>query len=174
MWNRLNKLVWYVGSSGGAGRQGLRPLVGLRRGIPWRRGVPWSETGKLNGWLSLGSPFSSARKVRPPRQPIKVSTKASDFFQSLVASNESAVAIRVGYKQSKGSLSMVYSFDFMGKADVDEAESRRPPDERLKLDSCSVYIDPSALMKVMGATVDVDLDSFKVQLLDPEGHPLEP
>ena len=61
MWNRLNKLVWYVGSSGGAGRQGLRPLVGLRRGIPWSRGVPWSETGKLNGWLSLGSPFSSAR-----------------------------------------------------------------------------------------------------------------
>ena len=43
----------------------------------------------------------STRKVRPPREPIKITPDASKFLQALVSSGEKVEAIRVGYRQSK-------------------------------------------------------------------------
>ena len=142
----------------------------VRRHGSLQTAIPPLSHCHMHGLRTFGT-----KRRRSPRQPIKVTPDASTFLQSLVASKESVEGIRIGYKQSKDSLAMVYSFEFMGKPEVEEAENRRPPDEKLALENCSVYIDPPALMKVMGATIDVDFETLQLKLLDTEtGFPLEP
>ena len=126
--------------------------------------------------------FSAGRVRRESRQPVRVTPNATKFFCHILDSKkalgvEDVVAVQLGYRQSVSSPAMVYTFDFLDNSDIFACKTRRPPDEYTELDKGKgylLYVHPNALMKVLGATVDVDLDTLQFLLKDEEGHLLVP
>jgi hypothetical protein len=123
----------------------------------------------------------SNRLSRVFRDPVTLSENAKKTFKLMLESNSNCKAIQIGYRQSEDTLGMTYTFDMLDGEGVELAESRRPPDEFTTIyeDKESnikyrCYVHPHALMKVMGATIEVDLDTVEFKLLDKEGFLLEP
>eukprot|EP00943_MAST-04B_sp_MAST-4B-sp1_P000667 g667.t1 len=123
----------------------------------------------------------SNRLSRDFRDPVTLSENAKQMFHLMLESNSNYKAIQIGYRQSEDTLGMTYTFDMLDGEGVEQAESRRPPDEfttiyedKEKNIKYRCYVHPHALMKVMGATIEVDLDTVEFKLLDEEGFLLEP
>lgn len=118
---------------------------------------------------------------RKLRDPVNLSNNAKELFKLMLQGDTKYEAIQVGYRQSEDTLGMVYTFDMIDKDGVKEAENRRPPDEFTTIYEDEkndidyrCYVHPHALMKVMGATVEANLDTLEFKLLDEEGFLLEP
>ena len=117
-------------------------------------------------------------KSRETRSPIKLSENARQVFEMMLKGDNNREAVQIGYQQSKDGLQMVFSFNFLNQSEVEMVESRCPPDEYATIFEddfihYKLYVHPNALMKVIGATVDVDTESMKFSLQDEEGLPLE-
>ena len=122
----------------------------------------------------------SRRLTRESRSPVKLSESAKNAFEMMLEDGNNYEAVQIGYQQSKDGLNMVFSFNFLSQSEVEIVESRSPPDEYTTIfadESASInyklYVHPNALMKVMGATVDIDIETMEFRLLDGEGLPLE-
>ena len=122
----------------------------------------------------------SRRLTRESRSPVKLSESARNSFEMMLKGDNNHQAVQVGYQQSKDGLHMVFSFNFLCQSEVEVVESRSPPDEYATIfadESASIhyklYVHPNALMKVMGASVDIDIETMEFHLQDEEGLPLE-
>ncbi len=129
---------------------------------------------------SSSGKHKSRRPTRESRSPVKLSESARHAFEMMLKDGNNYEAVQVGYQQSKDGLNMVFSFNFLCQSEVEIVESRSPPDEYTTIfadKSASInyklYVHPNALMKVMGATVDIDIETMEFRLLDGEGLPLE-
>lgn len=146
------------------------PLVAFRRRLETCSCKQASLFYRANSSVKL--------KSRETRSPVKLSKNARQVFEMMLKGDNNREAVQISYQQSKDGLQMVFSFNFLHQSEVEMVESRSPPDEYATIfadDSIhyKLYVHPNALMKVIGATVDVDIESMNFSLQDKEGLPLE-
>ena len=87
-----------------------------------------------------------------------------------------AKGFRLSLNQAPNNLHMVFSFDFLDPDWLNEHESGTPgkffPMKKVSFaedESLALYIDSSALMKVLGTTVDYDASKSSLVILDSDG-----
>jgi len=108
-----------------------------------------------------------ARRVLPP--PVALTSSAQKFFQALQEQKPETGGFRLSLIQADNNMQMQFSFDFLTLEEAKESK-----DERIMFDEkqqMALHVDESALMKVLGSTVDFD-DGLKV--LDKTGFELSP
>jgi hypothetical protein len=156
---------------------------------PQQEPEPPKQKKKRRSSLSL--------KARKP--PVTLTAAARIFFQKLFSSEslrDGIVGIILDHHQStSGEPRMVYSFRFVTNADVDasldeavplweEKNERNDDDEQPKDDDAdakqqhqqkkSLYVHHNAFLKVLGATLDVDMTTVTPILYDREGNVMDP
>lgn len=111
--------------------------------------------------------------------------KARKFFKALLESKSDAIGIMLNYHQSStGEPRMVFSFDFVTEVSpedesaslelLEDGVTPKPPADSMNDGLPKLYIHHNAFMKVLGGTVDVDLDTMKLTLYDREGNVMDP
>mmetsp|Transcript_144 Transcript_144/g.214 ORF Transcript_144/g.214 Transcript_144/m.214 type:complete len:134 (-) Transcript_144:218-619(-) len=110
----------------------------------------------------------------------------TDSSRRLLEDNPEKAGIMLHYKQaSSGQPRMVFSFGFVTDGEMeseDEGVSLEvdangdplTPVEALEDGKPKLYINAGAFLKVLGATVDVDLESVTPILYDREGNRMDP
>jgi hypothetical protein len=128
------------------------------------------------------------KTIIPRKAAVQMTPKARKFF-TLLLENPPAdkIGVMLHYDQSNtGEPRMVFSFDFCSAADLgpdDEGVSLRvladgitpvPPVDSLTDGLPKLYVSGNAFLKVLGATVDVDIETMTPLLVDREGNPMDP
>ena len=140
------------------------------------------------------------RKFIPRKAAVALTPKARTFFKSLlenVTSNQSnedgnksddaIIGIQLTYSQSTtGEPRMVFGFSFLRASALhpnDEAvslevmedgETPKPPADALEDGLPKLYVHHDAVLKVLGATLDVDQERLVPILYDKEGNVMDP
>ena len=129
------------------------------------------------------------RDFVPRKAAVQLTEQARQAFQQLLQDppRPDIIGIQLLYQQSStGQPRMVFSFRFVTAADVsskDEAVSLqllqdgktpKPPAEAATDGLPKLYVAADAFLKVLGATVDVDLHNFTPVLYDKEGNVMDP
>ncbi|CAJ1957675.1 unnamed protein product [Cylindrotheca closterium] len=126
------------------------------------------------------------RKYVPRKAAVKLTRRARIYFKRLLEDNPEKAGIMLHYKQaSSGQPRMVFSFGFVTIDDMesdDEGVSLEvdangdplAPGEALEDGKPKLYINAGAFLKVLGATVDIDLESVTPILYDREGNRMDP
>eukprot|EP00980_Cylindrotheca_fusiformis_P009963 scaffold2201_cov119-Cylindrotheca_fusiformis.AAC.8 len=126
------------------------------------------------------------RKYVPRKAAVELTEKARNFFHKLLEKNPNYTGVMLNYKQaSSGQPRMVFSFDFITEdelstndegvsLEVNDDGSPKSPEEALKDGRPKLYVNGDAFLKVLGATVDVDLDTATPVLYDREGNRMDP
>jgi hypothetical protein len=119
---------------------------------------------------------------------VTLTAAARTFFQKLLSSDslrDGIVGIMLDHHQStSGEPRMVYSFRFVTNDDVDpsldeavplwENEKDDDDDVAKHKQNKSLYVHHNAFLKVLGATLDVDLTTVTPVLYDREGNVMDP
>ena len=144
----------------------------------------------------LQSSSASARGARKRRrvlpQPLTLTPTAEKFLRILHSSRQEGGGGAVGEIDCKGfllsidqapnNMHMVFSFDFvdaqgLSERGVGENVGGLVGTEMVPFtndSSLALYIDSTALMKVLGATVDYDQTKSSLVILDPDGKEVSP
>eukprot|EP00946_MAST-07B_sp_MAST-7B-sp1_P001857 g1857.t1 len=126
-----------------------------------------------------------------PSRPLTITPTAEKFLRVLHQSRQGgdeennfedhAKGFRLSLNQAPNNLHMVFSFDFLDPDWLNEHESGTPgkffPMEKVSFaedESLALYIDSSALMKVLGTTVDYDASKSSLVILDSDGTEVSP
>eukprot|EP00978_Attheya_sp_CCMP212_P019918 scaffold56562_cov53-Attheya_sp.AAC.1 len=160
------------------------------------KGSPFAGSAAPKQGQRAGKARSRARRMVPRKAPVLLTENARTMFQKLLASitSEKNVGIILNYTQSStGEPRMVYSFDLVTQADLtpdDECVSLELIEDKygnlvpkLPADSLNdglkkLYVHHNGFMKVLGATLDVEIDPesgmFTPKLVDREGNDMDP
>ena len=84
-------------------------------------------------------------------QIIKLSDKAADRIKSILSNDKSSLGVRIGVK-SGGCAGMSYVMEY--------AKSENPNDEMVEEKGVKVFIDPGAVMYLLGTTMDFKEEEF--------------
>ena len=84
-------------------------------------------------------------------QVIKLSDKAADRIKSILSNDKSSLGVRIGVK-SGGCAGMSYVMEY--------AKSQHPNDELIEEKGVKVFIDPGAVMYLLGTTMDFKEEEF--------------
>ena len=84
-------------------------------------------------------------------QIIKLSDKAADRIKSILSNDKSSLGVRIGVK-SGGCAGMSYVMEY--------AKSENPNDEMIEEKGVKVFIDPGAVMYLLGTTMDFKEEEF--------------
>ena len=84
-------------------------------------------------------------------QVIKLSDKAADRIKSILSSDKTSLGVRIGVK-SGGCAGMSYVMEY--------AKSQNPNDEMIEDKGVKVFIDPSAIIYLLGTEMDYKKDEF--------------
>ncbi|GKZ01431.1 hypothetical protein MPSEU_001093900 [Mayamaea pseudoterrestris] len=163
-----------------------------------------STSMQLLSFHSLSIRQFSGQKASPPRKrtagkhsfipqkaAVNLTEQARTFFKQLLDKppRPDIVGIMLYYDQSKqhGDMRMVFSFDFVTPADIDlendeavslevleDGTTAKPYVDSLNDGLSKLYVHHNAFMKVLGATVDVDLETLTPVLHDREGNLMDP
>jgi hypothetical protein len=131
------------------------------------------------------------RSFVPRKAAVNLSDKSRTLFKRLLEnpSRPEIVGVLLNYDQSgTGEPRMVFSFSFVTKEDLagkfldaegvslelDEKGNPKSPQDSLNDGLPKLYVDRNAFLKVLGATVDVDVDTMAPVLHDREGNKLDP
>jgi hypothetical protein len=132
------------------------------------------------------------RAFIPRKAPLDLTPRAREFLKSILSKAPSSVhGIMLRYQPStlQGQMRMVFSFDFIQenqKISVDDEEvslellpdgSPKPPNLSYGDGMKKLYVHSSAFMKVLGATMDIELGDngdFTPTFHDREGNVLDP
>jgi hypothetical protein len=137
---------------------------------------------------------SSSTRKRPRKQfiprkaAVLLTAKARSFFLALLKDppRPEICGIMLHYKQSSsGQPRMVFSFDYCTRDQItseDEGVTLRVDKDSLPLSPAEtwedgerkLYISHDAFLKVLGSTVDVDVDTLQPILHDGEGNVMDP
>lgn len=156
---------------------------------------PSSTTARKAGNHSVKyyDPSSPPPKTFIPRKaPLALTPKAREFLKSILSKAPPSVhGIMLRYQPStlQGEMRMVFSFDFLKenqKISIDDEEvslelmpdgSPKPPNLSYGDGMKKLYVHSSAFMKVLGATMDIELEEngdFTPTFQDREGNFLDP
>jgi hypothetical protein len=128
------------------------------------------------------------RKFVPRKSAVQLTDTARNLFIKLLQSKPDKHGIMLDYHQSStGEPRMVFSFRFINNI-TDELSDRdecvplqlrddgtpKSPQDALSDDEPKLYIHHNAFMKVLGATVDVDMETITPILYDKEGNKMDP
>ena len=84
-------------------------------------------------------------------QIIKLSDKAANRIKSILSNDKSSLGVRIGVK-SGGCAGMSYVMEY--------AKSENPNDEMIEEKGVKVFIDPGAVMYLLGTTMDFKEEEF--------------
>ena len=93
------------------------------------------------------------RKIRIKfmTQLIKLSDKAADRIKEILSENKDSLGVRIGVK-SGGCAGMSYIMEY--------AKTQQPNDELIEDKGVKVFIDPSAIMYLLGTEMDYKVEEF--------------
>ena len=89
--------------------------------------------------------------VKSMSQIIKLSDKAADRIKSILSNDKTSLGVRIGVK-SGGCAGMSYVMEY--------AKSQNPNDELIEEKGVKVFIDPGAVMYLLGTTMDFKEEEF--------------
>ena len=84
-------------------------------------------------------------------QIIKLSDKAADRIKSILLNDKTSLGVRIGVK-SGGCAGMSYVMEY--------AKTQNPNDELIEEKGVKVFIDPGAVMYLLGTTMDFKEEEF--------------
>ena len=84
-------------------------------------------------------------------QVIKLSDKAADRIKEILSKNTDSLGVRIGVK-SGGCAGMSYIMEY--------AKTQQPNDELIEDKGVKVFIDPSAIMYLLGTEMDYKVEEF--------------
>ena len=84
-------------------------------------------------------------------QVIKLSDKAADRIKEILSKNTDSLGVRIGVK-SGGCAGMSYIMEY--------AKTKQPNDELIEDKGVKVFIDPSAVMYLLGTVMDYKVEEF--------------
>ena len=90
-------------------------------------------------------------RVKPMTQVIKLSDKAADRIKEILSENKDSLGVRIGVK-SGGCAGMSYIMEY--------AKTQQPNDELIEDKGVKVFIDPSAIMYLLGTEMDYKVEEF--------------
>ena len=104
-----------------------------------------STLGQINDYIG--------RKIRVKSmtQVIKLSDKAADRIKEILSENKDSLGVRIGVK-SGGCAGMSYIMEY--------AKAQQPNDELIEDKGVKVFIDPSAIMYLLGTEMDYKVEEF--------------
>ena len=82
-------------------------------------------------------------------QVIKLSDKAADRIKEILSENKDSLGVRIGVK-SGGCAGMSYIMEY--------AKTQQPNDELIEDKGVKVFIDPSAIMYLLGTEMDYKVE----------------
>ena len=93
------------------------------------------------------------RKIRIKfmTQLIKLSDKAADRIKEILSENKDSLGVRIGVK-SGGCAGMSYIMEY--------AKTQQPNDELIEDKGVKVFIDPGAIMYLLGTEMDYKVEEF--------------
>ena len=89
-------------------------------------------------------------------QVIKLSDKAADRIKEILSKNTDSLGVRIGVK-SGGCAGMSYIMEY--------AKTKQPNDELIEDKGVKVFIDPSAIMYLLGTEMDYKVEEFSLSLI---------
>jgi len=90
-------------------------------------------------------------RVKSMTQVIKLSDKAADRIKEILSENKDSLGVRIGVK-SGGCAGMSYIMEY--------AKAQQPNDELIEDKGVKVFIDPSAIMYLLGTEMDYKVEEF--------------
>ena len=90
-------------------------------------------------------------RVKSMTQVIKLSDKAADRIKEILSENKDSLGVRIGVK-SGGCAGMSYIMEY--------AKAQQPNDELIEDKGVKVFIDPSAVMYLLGTEMDYKVEEF--------------
>ena len=84
-------------------------------------------------------------------QVIKLSDKAANRIKEILSKNTDSLGVRIGVK-SGGCAGMSYIMEY--------AKTKQPNDELIEDKGVKVFIDPSAIMYLLGTEMDYEVEEF--------------
>ena len=84
-------------------------------------------------------------------QVIKLRDKAADRIKEILSQNKDSLGVRIGIK-SGGCAGMSYIMEY--------AKTQQPNDELIEDKGVKVFIDPSAIMFLLGTEMDYKVEEF--------------
>lgn len=127
----------------------------------------------------------------PRKAAVKLTETSRKFFKNILGNppRPDVVGLMLKYDQSStGEPRMVFSFDFVNQEDlgrkyngaegvsleVDEDGNPKSPRDAWDDGFPKLYVHPDAFLKVLGATVDVDMEKLKPVIYDKDGFVMDP
>ena len=89
-------------------------------------------------------------------QIIKLSDKAADRIKSILSNDKSSLGVRIGVK-SGGCAGMSYVMEY--------ANEKKPNEEIIEEKGVKVFIDPKAIIYLLGTEMDYKEDKFSSQFV---------
>ena len=90
-------------------------------------------------------------RIKSMTQVIKLSDKAADRIKEILSENKDSLGVRIGVK-SGGCAGMTYIMEY--------AKAQQPNDELIEDKGVKVFIDPSAIMYLLGTEMDYKVEEF--------------
>jgi len=90
-------------------------------------------------------------RVKSMTQVIKLSDKAADRIKEILSENKDSLGVRIGVK-SGGCAGMSYIMEY--------AKTQQPNEELIEDKGVKVFIDPSAIMYLLGTEMDYKVEEF--------------
>ena len=84
-------------------------------------------------------------------QVIKLSDKAADRIKEILSEKKDSLGVRIGVKTG-GCAGMSYIMEY--------AKTQQPNDELIEDKGVKVFIDPSAIMYLLGTEMDYKVEEF--------------
>ena len=90
-------------------------------------------------------------RIKSMTQVLKLSDKAADRIKEILSENKDSLGVRIGVK-SGGCAGMSYIMEY--------AKTQQPNDELIEDKGVKVFIDPSAIMYLLGTEMDYKVEEF--------------
>ena len=89
-------------------------------------------------------------------QIISLSDRAAERIKEIMSKDQNSLGVRVGVK-SGGCAGMAYIMEY--------AQEKKPNDEMIEYKGVKVFIDPNAVMYLLGTEMDYKIEKFSSQFV---------
>lgn len=165
-----------------------RSLVSVTHPVKGPTSSPFDKNPNADKAVPSNKRLRKKREFIPRKAAVQLTEQARNYFRVLLENppRPQIIGVMLSYHQSKtGEPRMVFAFDFVAELDIgpdDEGVSLevlpdgspKPPAESMHDGLPKLYVSHDAFLKVLGATVDVDVETLAPILYDREGNLMDP